>query len=97
MKFSVSDSEILAISITHYTTNLCRFNIFNNWSKINITTDLGYITGSVLESLEKNNNYNKKKKQKSYLIFRYSNKIYKPLMLYNHHITTIDEDKSLNF
>ena len=44
-----------------------------------------------------NNNYNKRTKNKrNYSIFNNSNKIYKPSVLYKHHSTMVDEDKSLN-
>ena len=44
-----------------------------------------------------NNNYNKRKKNKrDYSIYNNYNKIYKPSVLYKHHSTMVDEDKSLN-
>jgi len=46
---------------------------------------------------DSNNNYNKRKKnKKNYSIFNSSNNIYKLSVLYNHHNTMVDEDKSLN-
>ena len=44
-----------------------------------------------------NNSYNKRKKnKKDYSIFNNSNRIYKPSVLYKHHSTMVDEEKSLN-
>ena len=44
-----------------------------------------------------NNSYNKRKKnKKDYSIFNDSNRIYKPSVLYKHHSTMVDEEKSLN-
>ena len=44
-----------------------------------------------------NNSYNKRKKnKKDFSIFNNSNRIYKPSVLYKHHSTMVDEEKSLN-
>ena len=51
-KFSIGDIEILPFSIPHDAANPCGFNLFHNYSKISIATDLGHITPEILKNLE---------------------------------------------
>ena len=51
--FYINDLKIASFSIPHDAANPCGFNIYKNNKKISIATDIGHMTNSILENLEK--------------------------------------------
>lgn len=51
--FYINDLKIASFSIPHDAVNPCGFNIYKNNKKISIATDIGHMTNSILENLEK--------------------------------------------
>ena len=52
-KFEINDLKIKPFAIPHDAANPCGFNIYKNNKKISIATDIGHMTNSILENLEK--------------------------------------------
>ncbi len=51
--FYINDLKIASFSIPHDAANPCGFSIYKNNKKISIATDIGHMTNSILENLEK--------------------------------------------
>ena len=77
----------------------CKKFMNNKSYKSNKNSNTNYNTHNNSEKRIHNYNfsYNKRKKNKKYYsIFNNSNQVYKPAMLYKHHNTVVEEEKSLN-
>jgi len=79
----------------------CKKFMNNKSYKSNKNNNTNYNTHNNSEKRIRNYNYNfnynkRKKNKKDYSIFNNSNQICKPVMLYKHHNTVVEEEKSLN-
>ena len=77
----------------------CKKFMSNKSYKSNKNNNTNYNTHNNSEKRIHNYNFNynkRKKNKKDYSIFNNSNQVYKPAMLYKHHNTVVEEEKSLN-
>lgn len=51
-KFEIGDLKVKPFSIPHDAANPCGFNIFKDYKKISIATDIGHMTNGILKNLE---------------------------------------------
>ena len=55
VEFKINDLHIYPFDIPHDAANPCGFNISNNNSKISIATDIGHLSGNILDNLKNSN------------------------------------------